>query len=181
MMKRCYKCGIEKRRDEFHRCTPRLDSRNKDGLQDACKSCKKIIGKNVDKIKKRLHSYEWKKSNPERSKEISLAWYNRNKEQQRERMRVWKKQNRGICDALGDKRLRRVKQQTPKWANTFFIQEIYSIAKLRTKVTGIKWHVDHIVPLKNPLVCGLHCENNLRVIPATVNLSKKNKHIFIDG
>ena len=65
---------------------------------------------------------------------------------------------------------------TPKWSNIFFIQEAYALAKLRTKLTGIKWHVDHIVPLKSKLVCGLHCEANLQVITASQNSSKRNYH-----
>ena len=65
---------------------------------------------------------------------------------------------------------------TPVWRDDFTIDEIYSLAELRTKVTGISWNVDHIVPLQSKLVCGLHCEANLRVIPAVENLSKNNRH-----
>lgn len=43
--------------------------------------------------------------------------------------------------------------------------------------TGVLHHVDHIVPLISPLVCGLHVGNNLRVIPAVENMRKSNKLI----
>ena len=65
---------------------------------------------------------------------------------------------------------------TPAWANEFFIQEAYSLAKLREKVCGGAWHVDHIVPLKSALVCGLHVEHNLQVIPAALNAAKHNRY-----
>ncbi len=57
---------------------------------------------------------------------------------------------------------------TPNWANLIAIKEIY-----RTCPEG--YHVDHIVPLQNDLVCGLHCEFNLQHLPASENLAKNNK------
>jgi hypothetical protein len=34
--------------------------------------------------------------------------------------------------------------------------------------------VDHIIPLNNPLVCGLHCEFNLQLLPLSDNIKKNN-------
>lgn len=64
---------------------------------------------------------------------------------------------------------------TPGWANLFFIEEAYLLATLRNRLTGVKWEVDHEVPLVHPLVCGLHVEHNLRVIPAMENRRKGNR------
>lgn len=52
--------------------------------------------------------------------------------------------------------------------------EAHSLRKLRNLKTGIEWHVDHIVPLKNRAVCGLHIWSNIQVIPKKVNLEKSN-------
>lgn len=60
--------------------------------------------------------------------------------------------------------------------NTFVVQEAYRLAKVRTAATGLAWQVDHIVPLKSKIVCGLHCAANIRVIPAVENWSKGNRH-----
>lgn len=56
---------------------------------------------------------------------------------------------------------------TPAWANLGKIKEIYQNCP-----EG--FHVDHIIPLQNNLVCGLHVENNLQIIPAKLNLQKGN-------
>lgn len=65
---------------------------------------------------------------------------------------------------------------TPAWANEFFVEEAYALAKLRTKVFGFAWHVDHIVPLNSKKVCGLHTHSNLQVIPGAENISKGNRN-----
>lgn len=46
--------------------------------------------------------------------------------------------------------------------------------KVREHITGLDWHVDHIIPLKGRKVCGLHVWNNFAVIPATLNKRKSN-------
>lgn len=71
---------------------------------------------------------------------------------------------------------KRILQATPGWANPLAIQAFYAFAKELEMLTGEKYHVDHIYPLRGKRVCGLHCESNLRVVQARVNLRKSNKH-----
>jgi len=75
-------------------------------------------------------------------------------------------------------RIKRLARLVP-WANEFFISEAYDLAILREKATGFKWEVDHIIPITHKLVCGLHVENNLQVIPATENIRKRNRFEII--
>jgi hypothetical protein len=63
---------------------------------------------------------------------------------------------------------------TPKWGQDT-IAAIYAQAAQVSIETGVPHDVDHIVPLRHPLVCGLHVEFNLRVIPASVNRAKGNR------
>ena len=68
--------------------------------------------------------------------------------------------------------------RTPRWLtkdHLWMIRQAYYMAKLRTKLFGFKWHVDHVVPLKGVSVSGLHVPWNLQVIPATQNIKKSNK------
>ena len=63
-----------------------------------------------------------------------------------------------------------------EWADHDKILEFYKEAHKLTQGTGIKHHVDHIVPLKGKYVNGLHVENNLQVITGSDNRSKHNKY-----
>jgi hypothetical protein len=56
---------------------------------------------------------------------------------------------------------------TPIWADMSKIKEIYLLCP-----EGM--HVDHMIPLNNPLVCGLHVHNNLQYLTAQENLQKSN-------
>jgi hypothetical protein len=63
----------------------------------------------------------------------------------------------------------------PNWANTDAIEKLYTAARKLTEETGIQYHVDHIIPIKHPKVCGLHVEQNLCILSATDNIKKSNK------
>ena len=89
--------------------------------------------------------------------------------------------NRDKCNALSAKHRAAKINRTPSWltqADIWMMQEAYVLAKEREKCTGIKWHVDHIIPLRGNLVSGLHVPTNLQVITATDNLSKNNRYII---
>jgi len=60
------------------------------------------------------------------------------------------------------------KLATPAWADLDKMNEIYNNCKPGN-------HIDHIVPLNSPIVCGLHNEFNLQEITAFENRSKGNR------
>lgn len=43
------------------------------------------------------------------------------------------------------------------------------------KITGIQFHVDHIIPIQGKLVCGLHVTENWQILEAYKNIIKRNK------
>ena len=59
---------------------------------------------------------------------------------------------------------------TPPWLTAEMISDISDLYLEASKTD----HVDHIVPLKNPLVCGLHVPWNLQIIDAKANMAKSN-------
>lgn len=87
---------------------------------------------------------------------------------------AWKKRNPHKVAEDNVRRAVAYWQQRPSWADKAVMRELYALARLRTALTGIQWVVDHIVPLHSDLVCGLHCEANLQVIPAATNAVKLN-------
>jgi len=93
----------------------------------------------------------------------------------RARSKKWKAANRGAVNANTAARYAAKTKSTPSWSNTFFVGEAYDLAARRTDATGIEWQVDHVVPLRSSLVCGLHADTNVRVIPGIENQRKNNK------
>lgn len=61
------------------------------------------------------------------------------------------------------------------WANKKYIKLFYLLAKEEGKRTGRDVQVDHIVPLKSDVVCGLHNEFNLQLLFKEDNISKSNR------
>ena len=56
------------------------------------------------------------------------------------------------------------------------VVEAHDLAKQRELETGIKWEVDHIIPLAGRKVSGLHVASNIQVIPMTLNRKKSNRY-----
>lgn len=61
-------------------------------------------------------------------------------------------------------------QATPPWVDHSELRRIYAECPPGH-------HVDHIIPLKNPQVCGLHVPWNLQYLPVSDNLKKSNSFV----
>lgn len=69
---------------------------------------------------------------------------------------------------------RKYKRARPIWVTPSQCLKFWEMSRQRTIETGIQHSVDHIVPLQHPMVCGLHCPDNMRIIPLVDNQSKGN-------
>lgn len=68
---------------------------------------------------------------------------------------------------------------TPLWLTKDHLSDIkfiYSFASLLAKETNKKYHVDHIIPLNNKSVCGLHVPWNLQILKEKENCIKNNSN-----
>lgn len=89
--------------------------------------------------------------------------------------RVYTRRPHHIENEKSVRRSRAKDKATPAWADVELMQDLYALARAITEGSGIKYHVDHQVPLTSDLVCGLHNEFNLRPMPAVENLQKHNR------
>jgi 5-methylcytosine-specific restriction endonuclease McrA len=125
--------------------------------------------------KARWHTRYCKKY-PEKIAVQGKRYRKKNRAVELARQQRWRSLNKEKRAAQRVRTRKKLLKQMPRWRNQFFIDEIYSLARLRTKLTRLEWHVDHIVPLRSKIVSGLHVEYNLRVIPKQVNIAKSNRH-----
>lgn len=126
----------------------------------------------------RRTSAKWRKANVELARRRVLASKAKRAEYYREQTRVWAKLHPARCRAKYKAYMTAKFGAVPSWMDEydrFVIQEIYDKAQVLVSITRQAWHVDHIVPLRSPRVCGLHTHGNLRVTPGTLNLSKGNR------
>jgi 5-methylcytosine-specific restriction endonuclease McrA len=185
--KHCNTCTTELPLSDFHKL-----ARAKDGLQPRCKSCNKAAGAawyKENKERRKAKSKEWYESNRDEHNANCRKYQRENKEVLYPKQRQWKSDNsdrkREVDTAWLEKnpaysaqntaKYRASKlQRTPPWADMSAVAAFYTEAKRLEELTGIKFHVDHIVPLQGELVSGLHVESNLQLLTAHENQSKSN-------
>jgi hypothetical protein len=153
---------------------------------------------NKEQWRERAREYYW--SNPERPRKASREWFYKNKEAIRvktkkkyaansEKIKAnvaeWREKNKDRVKAYSASYIKRNLSKlssknaadraarllaTPAWSETAQIASLY----IEAGKAGLT--VDHIVPLKSKVVCGLHVLSNLRIIPMEENSSKGNRH-----
>lgn len=157
-----------------------------------CVECQLLSLKVWRKNNKEKHlecNRKWKQNNPEkykaqylsynvrpeiqlRNKEFFKIYNETHKDENRERKLSWNRRNKEKVKEIRryHKGLRRalLLQACPMWANLEKIREIY-----KNRPDNVQ--VDHIIPLKGKLVCGLHVENNLQYLTKKENTEKGNK------
>lgn len=168
--KKCKDCGLVKPAKEFHSHAQTLDR-----LGTYCKICHRLRIAAWSRKVGKDYWREWREAHPGYSRRYKANEDNKRPGIRAKRDKEYRLLKPWVWTSANARRRARKYQATPQWANKFFIQEIYDLAQRRSKMLGFKWHVDHIVPLKSELVCGLHVENNLQVIPGVLNISKFNR------
>jgi hypothetical protein len=188
--KMCIDCGEESPVDNFPK-NPRMD----DGLLNRCKSCEYTRVKEWRKSNRGRVKFlqdRWRKDNPEQFKqhlvkyqsktvEKRSAWrrarYANNRESELAKCRAYQKGNVEYQSRKNATRRVAHVNATPKWLTALQKAQMtafYEISKARTVQTGIRHHVDHIVPLRGKVAAGLHVPWNMQVLTGVENNKKFN-------
>jgi len=172
-VKTCSKCQQTKSRDDFPNRKNRAD-----GKLSWCKDCVSANNKayhaaHAERIRAQKRAF--RADNPELAKERVARWADKNRDKLNTYYREYAKRNPHKKQVVTVARRAQKLQATPSWANHRYIALFYEMVRLESERLGVEVHVDHIVPLKNSRVCGLHCEHNLQLLVASANLTKSNR------
>ena len=174
MYKYCNTCESEQLKTNFYNNRTRPD-----GLGSACKTCLKLKSQTSE-----AKAYIEKRRLQNHTKDLARkrSWYQDNKERMLTYYQEYRKDNPHMNQTHVNKaRASKKKAACLNWddieLNTFIIKELYEHSTNLSNITGVKHHVDHIIPLQGKLVCGLHHYTNLQVITAKANLSKSNSYL----
>lgn len=191
-MKVCKTCSTEKPLKSFGK-----SKRHKDGLLASCKDCISLKRKNYfDKNPKALEAKRerernWKKQNPEKVKANDQRYRDNNKESIKTRLEEYAKDNQDkikeakrkyernnpqIRAEIKTRRRAAERKAIPSWSERDKIKVVYEKARWLSTITGLNYHVDHIIPIQGKDVCGLHVWSNLQILEASLNCSKQDKY-----
>ena len=174
MSRFCNTCRTEKPTADFYQ-----------SYKTQCRACLKAKALKT-RDEKRRYLAEWRRRNPG----AHAAWYQKNKTRKRDYWKKWREANKEHCraeyrrwakanpdriNALIAKRTAARIKATPSWANHDAIRAIYREALRLTRETGVRHEVDHVVPLRSSVVCGLHVEANLQILTSAANKAKSNQ------
>lgn len=182
--KRCNECGEEKPLSEYHK-----QSTCKYGVRNKCKDCAKARAlRNYHDNRERQVQRKRKYNADTRERRLEYLRDYRSKDEKRELIASlrsrWNAENPDKLRANNARnyiknRARRARA-TPAWADMQYINDIYknvAEAEILFQSIGlsVKLHVDHVVPIVNDRVCGLHNEFNLQILTREQNLQKYNR------
>lgn len=129
--------------------------------------------RNADARKKKV--LQWGCANQGKVLANKAAYRERNRDLLREKHREYHASKPEIATKNSAARRARRRFAQPPWVAPADLLAVYRQAQVLSALTGIKYSVDHVIPLKHPLVCGLHVPWNLEAVPLLDNKRKSNR------
>jgi hypothetical protein len=181
--KKCSKCQLMLDVSNFTK-----SSTSKSGYVNYCRACtNEIYMAKAEYISER--NKKFRDQNREKIREKDSKYYEKNKEKIIAKTTAWRSENQDLAKSYEKKwrdsnRHMRLAAQaayrsakdsaTPKWLTSSHKKNIQEFYKNCPK--GME--VDHIVPIRSNVACGLHVPWNLQYLPAKINHAKASN--FID-
>lgn len=161
----CLRVFVETNKDKRNEYDKRYREDNKE-LTRA--SQRRYRTANPDKLK------GWRENRKDKHSVWAKEWYVKNKDAVAEQKRLYRTTNKSKIVGWAAVRRAKVANAFPGWADKSKIDSIYKQSSQQTEQMNCEFHVDHIVPISHPLVCGLHWEGNLQILEASENMHKSN-------
>ena len=153
MEKQCFKCGVTQPIDNFYQ-HPRMA----DGHLNKCKSCAKHdVSVNYRANRSYYQEYEREREKRSERRAAKSVYAKR-----------WNRVHTDRKNAYSAERRACRRRACPRWMSRTDLKRLYENCP-----EGMV--VDHIVPLINPNVCGLHVPWNLQYLTPAENSSKGNR------
>lgn len=165
-MKECIDCKITKELSDFY-----ITKKETLQYRRECKSCTKARNLKTRVKNRHLHN-EQKKVYRKNNKDKIAESGKRYREDNKDRIKLY--QQNHLKNNREYYRNKSAKRRTFLKTSLIYKNEEKDI-KHFYKNCPEGYHVDHIIPLKNKEVCGLHCLKNLQYLPKKENLRKGNK------
>jgi hypothetical protein len=150
--------------DRFRKTQRKSYARNRDSARARQKE---YYEKNKDAIRAQQRQYY--KDNTKKIRAQKDRWVANNPDRVKRNADAWRKAHSYMWNERAMRRYAGIKTATPKWANLESIKSFYAAS------ASAGMSVDHIVPIKSKLVCGLHVIDNLQMMPFSENVRKSNK------
>jgi hypothetical protein len=125
----------------------------------------------------------YSESHKDQIAEKCAKWFQRNKKHATSRNLAWLHANPEKRRHYDNKRRTRNADASPIWFGEFdemVMEHAAALAVQRERLFGFEWEIDHVFPLQGKSVSGLHCGNNIAVVPKSVNRKKHNKLIYTE-
>lgn len=163
---------------------------SKDGLSYKCRNCDRAYRKSrgTNHYKKLKGDWHIKNAESERLKALDnyrknrlhrLAQHRQYMRATSEQQRLYRQENRHIYTAQCRKYRAALIKRLPMWVLPQELRQIVAVYKEAARLqrlTGVRFHVDHIYPLQGGKVSGLHVLGNLQILTASQNVSKGNRY-----
>ena len=165
-------------REEYSRRVAEIAERKKAKAREASRRCWKKTSR-ASRNKRLLKAKAWRRANPHKHSQGVLAWRKANPERAKEISRkanaaYYLRHRSKFVEKFNARKAAELKATSPD--HNPAVARVIADARDRVeRCTRMAWHLDHVMPLSSG---GVHAHHNLQILPAKLNLRKKNNPAF---